>query len=105
GFETLCLGRGDLLGRDADNVGAAVIERVDFALIDIETGHWKFLFAKEQRQRQSNITEANDADFRLARLNARFQIRKKRRSSGLSSHDNNLSIGGRVHSRKSPLPL
>ena len=61
-------GRRDLRGRDADNVGAAVGQGIDFALIDIEPGDGKFLFAVEQGQGQSDVAQSDDSDPRLARI-------------------------------------
>ena len=80
GFEAVRFGRRDLLGRDAENVGAAVVEGIDFSLIDIETGDGKFLLAVEQSQRQSDVAEADDSDPSLARINAAFQVSKEGRS-------------------------
>ena len=64
--------RCNLFWGDAENVRAAVIERVDFALVDIEAGDREFLFAIEQRERQSDIAEADNADFGLAGRNTVF---------------------------------
>src|ERR1019366_3838014 len=86
GFEAVGFGRRDLRGRDADNVGAAVVEGIDFALIDIEPGDGKFLFAVEQGQGQSDVAEADDSNPRLARIDAAFQIGKEGRSGELSIH-------------------
>src|SRR5208282_5730636 len=86
GFEAVRLGRRDFLRSDAENVGAAVSQGIDFSLIDIKTCDGKLLLAVEQCQRQSNVAEADDADLSLARSNAAFQISKQGGSGGLSSH-------------------
>ena len=56
-----------------------LVERVDFSLVDIETGDRKLLLAVEQSQRQSDIAEADDSDPSLARVDAAFQVTKQRR--------------------------
>ena len=55
GLKAVGLRGGDFGGRDAENVSAAIVEGIDLALIDIETGYSKFLLAVKQGQRQSNV--------------------------------------------------
>ena len=86
GFKAVRLGGRDLLGRDAENVGAPAVEGVDFSLIDIESGDGKFLLAVEEGERQSDIAEADDSDPSRARIDAAFQASKEGRSGELSIH-------------------
>ncbi len=92
GFEAMGLGRRDFFRRDAENVGAAVVEGVDLLLIDIEPGDGKLLLAIEQSQRQSDIAEADNSDAGLARIDAAFQVGKKGRSDELSIHNRTLIL-------------
>ncbi len=86
GFKAVRFGRRDLRRRDAENVGAAAGQGVDFSLIDIETGDGKFLLAVEQGQRQSDVAEADDSDPCLAGIDAAFQVSEEGRSGELSIH-------------------
>ncbi len=86
GLEAVRLGRRDFLGRDAENVSAAARQGIDFAPIDVKTGHGKFLLAVEQRERQSDVAKSDDSDPSLPCINAAFQVRKEGRSGELSIH-------------------
>ena len=71
-LEAVGLGGGDLLGRDAENISPAVVERVDLALIDVEAGDRKLLLAVEQGERKPDVAEADDPDARLAGVRCGF---------------------------------
>src|SRR5215467_13274046 len=57
GLETGLPGTANLFGGDAENVRPAGVERVDLALIDIETGDAEFLLTVKQSQGQSHIAK------------------------------------------------
>ncbi len=59
-----------LLLQDVRDVGVARIDRVDFAAIDVETGHVEASEREFHRQRESNVAEADDADASLFRQDA-----------------------------------
>ena len=68
GGKALRLGRLNFFRADAVDVGFALRQSIDLALVDIEAGDGKFLFGKQQGQRQSHITQADDSDACLALL-------------------------------------
>ncbi len=69
GCETFCLRGNNLCFRNADDVRAALAQNAYLFLIDIKAGHAELLLAEEQDQRESNITESDDANVRGAILN------------------------------------
>src|SRR5581483_1798390 len=73
--------------RDSENVGAAGAEGVDLLLVDVEAGDRELLLAEQERQRQADVAESDNADVRLARLNLGNQRqRRNHRLFGLSGH-------------------
>ena len=62
GAETGLLGLLDRFGQDADDVGAAAVERGDFGWLDVEAGDAEAFVAEEQGQRQADVAHADDAD-------------------------------------------
>ena len=68
--EALCFGGLNLFRSDAVDVGTALGQRIDFAGIDVEAGHLKFLLAVQQSQRKADVAQADDADAGLALLNS-----------------------------------
>src|SRR5579871_2831695 len=85
--KALSLGRLDLLGRDAINVGTAFGERVHLSRVDVEPGDPKFLFAVQQGQRQSDIAKSNNADAGLALLNLALELFDGRVCGRVSRHE------------------
>ena len=59
---------GSPLARCVD-VGPALGERLNLTRIDVKTSHAKFLLAVKQRQRQSDISQSDNADTGFALLN------------------------------------
>jgi hypothetical protein len=96
-LEPVRFGRRDFFRRDAENISPAAGQRIHLALIDVEPGHGKLLLAIEQRQRQANVAQSDDADPGLARADARFQVGKQRRNNRVRRHmsRNNSSIAPR----------
>ena len=72
--KALRLGFPDFLRADAVDVRAALGEGVDFTLVDVEAGDSKLLFAEEQRERQPDIAQADDANARLALLDPVLEL-------------------------------
>ena len=64
----------DFFRADAVDVGTALREGIDLALIDVEAGDGKLLFAEQQGQRQSHVAQADDADPRLALLDLALEL-------------------------------
>src|SRR5216683_4049495 len=60
--KALRLGCLDLFRADAVDVRSALSERVYFALVNVEAGNDKLLFAEQQGQRQSHVAQPDDAD-------------------------------------------
>jgi hypothetical protein len=52
------------------NVGRSAIQCVHFVGVDIESDHWKSVFAEQQRERQTDISKADDANRRSAGVDA-----------------------------------
>src|SRR5581483_11723977 len=69
GAETTPAGGLHIGRRDSENVGAAGAEGVDLLLVDVEAGDRELLLAEQERQRQADVAESDNADVRLARLN------------------------------------
>ena len=59
-------GAGDALAGDVLDVALAPADGLDLPLIDVEADHRKALLAEGQGQRQAHVTQAADADHRLA---------------------------------------
>jgi hypothetical protein len=59
--EPCCLCGLDLRSRDANDVRSALSQRVDFAFVDIESGHTKSLLAEKEHQGKTNIAESDDS--------------------------------------------
>ncbi len=76
-LEAICLGGGDFFGRDAEDVGAALIERIDFSLVDVEAGDGEFLLAIKKSERKADVAEANDSYAGLASFDAAFDVSKQ----------------------------
>src|SRR5512133_3461354 len=58
----------DLFGLDSNDVGAAGVDRVDFALVDIEPSDGKLLLTEQQGEWQADVTKAYNADLCRAGL-------------------------------------
>ena len=52
----------DLLREDADNVGAAAVERLNLGRLDIEASDAKAFIAKEQGEGKADVAHADDAN-------------------------------------------
>src|ERR1700722_17426704 len=72
--KALRLRRLDFFGGDAIDVGSALGEGIDFALVNVEARHLELLLAVKQRERKSDIAHSNDANQGLALLNLVFQL-------------------------------
>ena len=59
---------------DAVDVGFALGEDVDLALIDVEAGDFKLLLAEKQGQRQAHVAQADDANPGLALLDLVLEL-------------------------------
>ena len=66
--EAALAGQLNLGAGNADDVGAAPVEGVDFAGIDVESGYAKACIAEQQSQRQANVAHADNPDAGLAAL-------------------------------------
>ena len=64
-------------GENADNVGSALVQGFDFAAFDVESGYLKMFVAEEQRERQTDVTHADNSNAGLARFNPGFQIAER----------------------------
>ena len=74
GGKALRLGFLDFFRADAVDVGSTLSEGIDLALINVEAGDGKLLFAEQQGERQSHIAEADDANSRLALLDSVLEL-------------------------------
>src|SRR5208282_3467148 len=54
--EALRLGSEDFIRADTADVGSALSNGIDLALVNVEPGHGELLFAEQQGQRQSHVT-------------------------------------------------
>ena len=68
------MGSPDFLCADAVDVRSALGESVDLALIDVEAGDGKLLFAEQQGQGKSDVAEADDANSGLALLDLILEL-------------------------------
>ncbi len=75
GFEALGAGVLNFAGQDADNVGAALGEGRDLALVNIEAGHPHLLLGKQQGEGQADVAQTDNGDARLTSFNLGFQFR------------------------------
>ena len=69
GFEALGAGLLNFAGQDADDVGAALGQSRDLALINIEAGDPELLLGIQQGQGQTDVAEADNGDSRLTSFN------------------------------------
>src|SRR6476659_3051666 len=73
-LETLGASLLNLTGQNADDVGTALHQGADFALVDVETGHAKLLLGVKQGERQTYVAQANNGNPRLTLFNLVFQL-------------------------------
>ena len=74
GGKAMGLGRLNFFRADAVDIRLALRQSLDFALVDIETGHNELLLAEQKRKRKSDVAEADDSDPRLALFNGRLKL-------------------------------
>ena len=87
GREAMRLGGLDFVRRDAVDVGGALGQGFDLASINVEAGDLEFLFAVQQRQRKTDVAEADDADAGLVLLNFGFELIDRGIGRGGSRHE------------------
>ena len=76
----------DFLRGDAVDVGFTLGERIDLALVDVETGDGEFLVGKQQGQRQADIAQADNSDAGLALLDLILGGIDRASGGGMSAH-------------------
>ena len=81
----------DLRRLDADDVRPAVVQRVDFPLVNVEAGDGELLAGEEQDQRQADVAETDHADAGAAGINPG---QESVRGSYCGNADGHRSSGG-----------
>ena len=60
--------------KDTNDVGAAAVERVNLALLDIEASNLEGFAAEKERERQADVPHTDDTDAGLARFDFLLQV-------------------------------